>query len=594
LEVQGRPVVAPGALSAALGAVWARRWSAVALALAVAASAVVVAAQPVGSPWWTYADADASYAASSLNVLLGRDLRFVDHPGLPLTEIGAVAFGVDALVHGHGLDGGGRLDYVRASMLDLDRARPVFRGLAVAFFLAGGLLAFLLVSRLLGHWTWGLAAGLLWVASPGLVPMSIQFRPDVLLAVLCLVFAYLVGRAVAERSPGHYAGAAVVAGVAVMVKLHAAGLIAPLALAALWRPPTGASWPRLRAATAERVRRRPLPFAVAGAVWLLLAVLLNWEQLPFSPTRAQLSALGGLLLVVAALAVLARLAPRPVARVLSPFSAFVAAAFAAGLLLPVTLQVPGGLQALVNVAKSGSGSGVQEEVDSFGTPFTKIVDLLPGSTLLVLVLAGAAGVVGLLRRDPRPVVWAAGALTLGVLAFARPPAVHYFAPAFALSVPAALWLLQRERGAATSVLVWPIVLLVAWPAFRDRDAPAVETERFAAHFEPARRAAEARLQPGEVALVPSYWPFEDSRYFELVTPYADYSPERRYRFLPTTLASASYASQHGLRPRYAIGHFEGPVRLGELGEYTARRVPRTALLVELVAGPGIDRPWVER
>jgi hypothetical protein len=588
LEVQGRPVVAPGALSAALGAVWARRWSAVALALAVTASVVVVAAQPVDSPWWAYADADASYAASSLNVLLGRDLLFVDHPGLPLTEIGAVAFGVDALLHGHRLDDGGRLEYVRATMLDLDRARPAFRGLAIAIFLTGGLLAYLLVARLLGHWTWGLAAGLLWIASPGLVPMSIQFRPDVLLAVLCLGFAYLVGRAVSERSAGHYAAAAIVAGVAVMVKLHAAGLIVPLALAALWRPPIGAWWPRLRAATVERVRRRPIPFAVAGALWLLLAVLLNWEQVPFSPTRAQLSALGGLLLAVAALTVLARLAPRPLTRVLSPFSAFVAAAFAVGLLLPVTFQLPGGLQALVNVAKSGSGSGVQEEVDSFATPFTKIVDLLPGATLLVLALAGAAGVVGLLRRDPRPVVWAAGALTLGVLAFARPPAVHYFAPAFALSIPAALWLLQRERGAAASVLVWPIVLLVAWPAFRDRDAPAAETRRFAALVEPARKVVDARLRPGEVALVPQYWPFADSRWFELVRPYVDYAPERGFRYLPATAPAAAFAAEHRLRPRFYVGpeatgvDGEARVRVGELGEYRVRRVPEAGLLLELL------------
>jgi hypothetical protein len=313
-------------------------------------------------------------------------------------------------------------------------------------------------------------------------------------------------------------------------------------------------------------------------------VLLNWEQIPFSPTRAQLSALGGLLLVVAALAVLARLVPR----VLSPLHALVAGGFAAGLLLPVTLDLPAGLQALVNIAKSGTGSGVQEEVDSFATPFTKIVDLLPGATLLVLALAAAAGVVGLLRRDPRPVVWAVGALTLGVLAFARPPAVHYFAPAFALSIPAALWLLQRERGAAASVLVWPIVLLVAWPAFRDRDAPATETRRFAALVEPARKVVEARLQPGEVALVPQYWPFPDSRWFELVRSYVDYAPERRFRYLPATAPAAAYAAEHGLRPRYYVGpeasgvDGEGRVRVGELGEYRVRRVPEAGLLLELL------------
>ena len=44
-------------------------------------------------------------------------------------------------------------------------------------------LSFLFAARLFGHWTWGLAAGLLWAAAPGLTAMSIQLRPDVPLAV---------------------------------------------------------------------------------------------------------------------------------------------------------------------------------------------------------------------------------------------------------------------------------------------------------------------------------------------------------------------------------------------------------------------------
>jgi hypothetical protein len=570
-----------------------------ALAAAVVTSAVVAFAQPVGSPWWTYADADASYAGSSLNLLLGRRVPFVDHPGLPLTEVGALGFGVDALLRGHVPAGDSRLDYVRTTMLNLDHARPVFRGLAIAFYLLGAALSFLLVSRLLGHWTWGLAAGLLWIAAPGLAPMSIQFRPDVLLAVLCLCFAYLIGRAVDERSASHYAAAGVVTGIAVMVKLHAGGLVVPLALAAAWRPPPPGWWGELRAGAAARVRRRPLVWAVLGAVLLALALTVNGERVPFSPTQVQLQVLAALLLPVAGLLLLARLLAGRLPRLGAALAVLglISASVVAGLLLPVALEVQDGLAALVNIAKSGSGGGVQQEVESFSRPFWDIVDIVSTPVLLVFALAAVAGVLGVVRKDPRPVVWSTGALMLFVLAFARPPAIHYFAPAFALSIPAALWALQRTRGAAASLLVWPVVLFIAWPSFRDRSAPKMETEQFAALVAPSRAIAEARLKPGEFALVPGFWPFPDSRWFELVRAFVDYAPERPYRYLPISGAAAGYASERELTPRYYIGPQaeevagEGRVSFGELGDYGVRRVQTVNLLLELVSGRGVDRLW---
>ena len=149
-------------------------------------------------------------------------------------------------------------------MLDLDRTRPVFRGIAIAWYLAGALLAFLLLGRLFGHWAWGLAGGLAWIAAPGLAAMSIQFRPDVPLAVLCLVFAFLVGRAVETRSPLLFAAAAFELGLATMVKLHAGGLLPALALAAVWRAPLAAWQPPWRR------------FAWATGALAAFAVLVNW------------------------------------------------------------------------------------------------------------------------------------------------------------------------------------------------------------------------------------------------------------------------------------------------------------------------------
>ena len=98
------------------------------------------------------------------------------------------------------------------------------------------MLSFLFAARLFGHWTWGLASGLLWAAAPGLMAMSIQLRPDVALAVLTLVFGFTVARAVERRSPEWYAAAAATIGFAAMVKLHALALLPALAVAALWRP----------------------------------------------------------------------------------------------------------------------------------------------------------------------------------------------------------------------------------------------------------------------------------------------------------------------------------------------------------------------
>ena len=73
LEVQSRtadtPRVLSGRAARRLGAaVGGAAPSATVLTLA----ALVVEAQPLRSPWWTYADADATYTASGLNLMLGR------------------------------------------------------------------------------------------------------------------------------------------------------------------------------------------------------------------------------------------------------------------------------------------------------------------------------------------------------------------------------------------------------------------------------------------------------------------------------------------------------------------------------------------
>jgi hypothetical protein len=505
--------------------VWERRAASLAFLLALGLAALIVAAQPLRSPWWTYADADASYTAVALNLVAGYPAQFVDHPGLPVTEATALAFGADALLRGN-VSRADREAYVDTRLRDLDRTRAVFRGFAVLLYLAGAALAFVLLARLLGHWTWGLAGSLLWLAAPGLQPMAIQLRPDVALALCCLVFAYLVGRGVEARGARLYASAAFVAGLGLMVKLHAIGLLVPLAVAVLWRPPL-ADWhpPWRRLAW------------VTGAL-ATFSVLANWDRLPYTPTAAQLFALTGVLALtlVATLAAARKLAaPVPLA-------------YAAGVLLPVLLDPEDGLQALVVLAKSAAGRGVSD-VPSFRTPIFALDDLAGFGGLVLLVVAALSVVYGLRRGDARPVVWAAGALALGVLAWARPVAAHYLAPSFVLAVPAALWLFQRTPGARASLLVWPLVLLIAWPAFEDRDAPAEHAAKLEEAGKLARAEALAGLAPNEVRLVPSYFPDPDVRYFELVQLYVRHSPAYPYRLLPRTEAAIRYAESHGLRPK---------------------------------------------
>ena len=565
---------------------WSQRWAALAAVTVVTVAGVAVAAQPVRTPWWTYADADASYTASALNLTLGRDVSFVDHPGLPITEAVAIAFGAETLLEEGSLSESARLAFVDSALLDLDRTRGTFRGFSVLVYLLGAVLSFFFASRLFGHWTWGLAAGLLWTAAPGLMAMSIQLRPDVPLALLTLVFGFTVARAVERRSAEWYAAAAATVGFAAMVKLHALALLPALAVAALWRPADASQVPaRLR----EWLRRRrALVWAIAGG-WLIVGVLINVNRLPWDVSAVQLGVLAALAVAVAGAVGIAELLHRR-------FYGLLAVAFAAGLLFPVTLDIPDGLRALHYIVRAISGQGVQEDVDSFATPLSSLDSIVGREAVLAFVLAGAAGVLGIVRRDPRPVVWAVGALSMGAMAYARPPNVHYFAPTFVLATLGLLWALQRTPRSRTSILVWPIVLYLFWPAWENREAPAFEQRRLAASVEEAKSYIDANLQPGEVTLVPSYWPFEDSRYFELVEIYVEHTPNYPYRSLPTTAAVRPFAAVRQMRPRFYVGPeatnltVGTRVHLGDLGTYTLVPTPVQGV-AEIVQGPGVTESW---
>jgi hypothetical protein len=570
-----------------------------ALAAALAVSLVVVVAQPVRSEWWTYADADATYAAASLNLLLGEPLRYLDHPGLPLEELGAAAFGVqEAIDRARGATASTR-SFVDGLMLDLDRTRPVFRGLAIALYLAGALLAFLLLGRLFGHWGWGLAGGLAWVAAPGLAAMSIQFRPDVPLTLLCLVFAYLVGRAVETRSPFLFAAAAAELGLATMVKMHAAGLLPALMLAAVWRHPPAGWWPELRAGLVAAARRNRGWLVPLGLALAVLSLVLNVRRLPWNPTAEQLVATLVPPLAVADFFGLAWFAhrfglQRWTRRVLDPFYGLVAAAFLAGLALPIALSVPDGMQAMISIEKGLSGQGINESVEPFSAPLEQLQHFPLRQALFVFGLAGVAALVGLVRRDPLPVVWFVGALSLGVMAEARLAAIHYFAPAFVVALPAAFWLVRRARGGAAPVLAAVLVAYLVLPQLEHRHSRPYDPG-LPAVVEPSLAGVEARLRPGELAVTPSYWPHPDTRYFDVVLPYVAYTPPYPYRFVSDSARAPELAEDLGLRLRYYSGPparnlvGEQELMLTEIGPYRVRPLAGVPDAVELLSGPGTGR-----
>jgi hypothetical protein len=179
------------------------------------------------------------------------------------------------------------------------------------------------------------------------------------------------------------------------------------------------------------------------------------------------------------------------------------------------------------------------------------------------------------------------------MAAARLGTLHYFAPAYVMSIPGALWALSRGEPRRASLLVWPVVLFAVWPQFDHRTAAAAEQERLAAAASPTLRVLERRLQPNEVALTPSYWPHPDTRFFDVVRQFVDYTPDYPHRFLPANTPGARFAEERGLRLRYftspTIFHVSGTQRfeIPDVGSFVVRRLTDAPLAVELVEGPGV-------
>ena len=572
--------------------------AAVAFCAALAVSGAIVAAQPIHSPWWTYADADSTYVSSSLNLLAGVQIRFLDHPGLPLEELGTVVFGTRYAVHRATGSHQSTLQYVDSQMLDLNKAKSTWRTMAILIYLAGAALAFLLAARLFGHWTYGLAGGLLWVAAPGLAEMSIQYRADVSLAIGVLVGTFLLGRAARTRSAGPFGWAAFTIGFTTMVKLPAIGLLLSLAILAVARTPgdgwAGAAWQGTRAFA----RRRRWLLAAVALLWVALAADLNrhwWRS--YRPDRERVVIAVVPVLVVAGFAAacwaVRRTTENRVARrIFDPFYAFLGAGFLAGLAVPITFDVPDGLTALIRILDGLTGGGVNGGIPLFATSLHQLIEFPLRQALVFFVLAGVAAVYGLARRDVLPAAWFAGAALLGVMAQARLATVHYFAPAYIVSIFGALWLFQAlGRRRFMPILAWALVLYAVVPQLQNRNAPTRTAAAFAHNESASLDFIASRLRPGELGVTPSSWPNGSSRYSYVVQPYVNYTPPYPYTFVDSTQSSAAIAAARHLRLRYYTGPdvlqlpaATGTMQIGTIGRFRVRKLRPD--VVELLSGPG--------
>jgi hypothetical protein len=572
-----------------------------AIAIVAAATIAAIAFQPIGTPWWVYADGDATYAASGIELMGGQHTNYLDHPGMPVLDLMAVTtdirYAANSVLHGSVK----RSDYVQRLLFNLDDSRVYFRGWAMAFFVFGVFIAFITMSRLFGGPLWGLAGALLWLSAPQLDLYSIRFLPDPLQAGLLVACGYLIVRAAQRRDAWTYVLAALLLGLAVTVKLHAAGLVVPLALALAWRPP-GAAWrPELANGARAWLRRYRIPLAVFAAIWLFFCVVFGSSRVPFSLTHEQstlLLELAAALVLYFGVVLLYTLTPlrdvRP--RVLSPLGVILVSALLVGVLLPATLFINDLPEMLVKIADGLTGHGVNEGVTPFTVSWSTLLHGPLVYTVMLVGIAGVAALVGLARRDPTPVLWFAGAAATFAMALARLGTPHYFQPAFVLSIPAALWLASRLPRRFDAIAATALVLGLGVPTAMHIHAPA----NWAAQQERQGKSASTLLdslvtKPGTIALSDDYAPSADVRWYSLVGQYLPWVPLYPYRILPITVSVNQLTDRHVV-PSYYIGQRSFAVDrtlATSLGTYEVQQVATGAegmVAAHLVHGPGVDQP----
>lgn len=559
-----------------------RRGTAVGAVLAVAAAALMVWLQPVRASWWSFADPDGAYVGSSLNILLGNHTNYLDHPGLPTQDALALAFGGEYLARRVTGDEQSRQAFAESKMLDLDDVRWVYRSWAIALFLGATLLVFVLVTRLLGHWTWGVGGSLAFAAAPGLGAVSFMLRPDAAMSALCLASGYFLVTGFAARSALRYAAASALLGLALTMKLSAVGMVVPLVVAAVWRPPAREPFRATFAPLAAWVRRNVLWLVPVALAWLVVCWIFNRERLPIVQTDDQRNILVTGATIVGGYTAFAYVAERfrvPWAdRLFRLGYAWILVAFVAGLFLPASLVLDDGVQMLVAMKESLTGQRVNEGIDPFENFTLDSLRAWPLNAMVVVVVLGAAaGVLGVLRRQHWPLLLALGSVVLALMAAARYSYDYYYAPAFTVAIPGALWLFGRAGRVKAPVYV--LAAAVAFYGYALTKVQTWEPPRDEAINASAQALADELLAPGEVILAGHYYmPIEDVRFGSLVDGFVDHVPEYPYRFL----SSLRVVGERQLTPAYVVGGAELP----EAGQVATIQVEGQDFTVE-----GLARTW---
>ncbi len=554
--------------------------------LAVALAALGLALPDSGAPWWIYADPDGAYVGSSLNILIGNHTSYLDHPGLPTQDALALGFGAWYLVDRARGNDEDRTAFVDRRMLDVDGSRWLYRGWAILTYTLGAVLVSILMGRLLRHWTWGVAGGVLFLATPGIAEIAHRLRPDAILSALAVAIAYLVATGFERRSAARYLAASAVFGLAMTVKIAVLWAAVPLALAALWRPPEQGWHRRVARSLGQLSRPAWLAIIACSVVWLALCLRLNRERLPVltnDDQRAVVLDAAVLLAGLVAATVVSRRFRLPWAeRIFSPLTVALVLAFALGVFLPASLILDDGIQAVVAAAESISGGRVNAHVDAFADFRLDAFFRFPLlAATIVFALSVAAAVVGYRRRVYWPLLLTTAVVPLTVVAAARFSFDYYDAPAYAFALPGALWLLARgsPRVGLRQALV---VALVAVPLLGDLGTE--ETNQIPTGVA-AAALADRILRPGEVILAPLDIPIEDTRWVAFVDGFSDYAPPYAARFVPD--GSWQLATKEGLTPAFLVGKAaelppEGTtaeVSIVGQGPFVVRRLP-------LAWGPG--------
>ena len=467
-----------------------RRWVGLIATGALVALAIGLACvRPIGGPWWTNPDPDGVYVGQGLALLAERPTGFSQHPGVPLQEALGLTFAARWAA-----DPGGRsrAEFADSWFRDLDAARPWYRGLMLLLLALSLVAVVIALARVLGHWAWGALGGLLFLALPDLLSISTLARPDIELSALCVVTGAVTVEAFRRRSAELYLAAAALLGWGMSWKIHAVGLVAPLAVALMMRPPAPGWVATLRHRTGKWTSRHRRPILAGCAAWIAVIVVLNLHSAPLS--RNNLAVAIAALMAGAVAGTLVFLVRGTRIGHWATLVTVLVAAFVAGAIVP-NLFFPTTLPPMVTSLGSELLGGGANEPSPLGTfDLGKLVPWLP---LWGLAAVGAANALRAGRREN--IVWIAGVVAMTVLAAAQAGSPRYFMPALALAIPLFLQVVGRP-GARPPALALVLVAAVCVVPIRDGIRQGRGARHEIASAQRLNAWAEHRLRPGEVAV----------------------------------------------------------------------------------------------